>query len=703
MDIFEACHKINSFLISGKELEARNELILLLDYIDRENKEQSPLINHLIREVGLYPYLKLESSEWQDRFAYEAFKADVGGGTETTLHREQSRLLKRLLDNKNIAVSAPTSFGKSFVVDAFIAIRKPKNVVVIVPTIALTDETRRRLYKKFAGQYNFITTANAEPEESNIFIFPAERAIGYVNKIDQIDILIIDEFYKASSLYDKERSPALLRAILALGEKASQRYYLAPNITQLEDNIFTKEMEFENLLGFNTVFLNVTESYKEIEGEKGKSTELIKILAESSGKSLIYAGTYPDIDKVTNLLIDQLPQTDFRLPNLFADWLSVNYEENWKLTNLSRRGIGVHTGALHRSISQLQIRLFEEPEGFNSIISTSSIIEGVNTSAENVVIWRNKNGQANLNDFTYKNIIGRGGRMFKHFVGKVFLLEPPPDGENATLDIPFPDTLLGHIDETLLVDNLSDQQVETIRAFREEMYQLMGKAAFDELLGNNVFQSANTDLIRAIAQDMKQSPQGWKSLLYLHSEDPDEWDRALYKLLNLPFGRWETGYKKLVTVTKALSANWTKDINSILDDLAEHNIGIDDFFKCERVVTHKLAALLGDINELQKTMLQDQINVSDFTFKLSHGFLPPVVHQLEEYGLPRMVSRKIHNRGLIDLTLRDLTIKDAIYEFHRIGIENVLNDDSFIEFDRYIINYFYEGITFESFAKDLES
>ena len=45
---------------------------------------------------------------------------------------------------RNIAVSAPTSFGKSFVIDAFIKIRKPKNVIIIVPTIALTDETRRR-------------------------------------------------------------------------------------------------------------------------------------------------------------------------------------------------------------------------------------------------------------------------------------------------------------------------------------------------------------------------------------------------------------------------------------------------------------------------------------------------------------------------------------------------------------------------------
>ncbi len=53
-----------------------------------------------------------------------------------------------------------------------------------------------------------------------------------------------------------------------------------------------------------------------------------------------------------------------------------------------------------RRLSQLQVLLFEHEKGFDSIISTSSIIEGVNTSAQNVVIWKSKLGQTNLKDFT---------------------------------------------------------------------------------------------------------------------------------------------------------------------------------------------------------------------------------------------------------------------------------------------------------------
>jgi len=219
MDIFQSCHKINDFLIANQDCKARNELIKLLDHHLKNEIEYSPLVNHFIRATGLYPYLDPDTASWDDRYVYEVFKVDVGEEDTKTLHREQSSLLKRLINGENIAVSAPTSFGKSFVIDAFISIKKPNNVVIIVPTIALTDETRRRLYKKFAREYKIITTTDVELAEKNIFIFPQERAINYIDKLETIDILIIDEFYKASSTYDKERSPALLKAIIKLGQK----------------------------------------------------------------------------------------------------------------------------------------------------------------------------------------------------------------------------------------------------------------------------------------------------------------------------------------------------------------------------------------------------------------------------------------------------------------------------------------------------
>ncbi len=144
---FEECKEINNLINLNNEKAARNKLIQLLDRIG--DNDYSPIINHLIRQVGLFPYIKDKSSLWDDKFVKNCFSTDLGNNHEVILHREQSLLLKKLLEGKNIAVSAPTSFGKSFVIDAFIKIKNPKNVMILVPTIALTDETRRRIYKRF--------------------------------------------------------------------------------------------------------------------------------------------------------------------------------------------------------------------------------------------------------------------------------------------------------------------------------------------------------------------------------------------------------------------------------------------------------------------------------------------------------------------------------------------------------------------------
>ena len=480
-DIFDECQKINMLIEESKEKTARNELIRLLDHLNRNNIAYDNLVNHLIRRLGLYPYIKENSATWEDRFIYEAFKVNVGDKC-LTLHREQSRLLKLLLEGENLAISAPTSFGKSFVIDAFIAIKRPKNVMIIVPTIALTDETRRRIYKKFSSEYKIITTSDVDIAEKNIFIFPQERAISYINKLHEIDMLIIDEFYKASPQFDKKRSPALLKAILKLGEISKQKYYLSPNISSLKKSVFTQDMKFERF-DFNTVFLEKHRLFTDIKSLEDKKNILIEILKNAQNKSLIYAGTYTEIDILTLLLTEQFDIiSQNKLLQAFSKWLENNYTICWGLSNLVKRGIGIHNGSLHRSLSQIQIKLFEEPEGLKSIISTSSIIEGVNTSAENIIIWKNKNGSRNLNDFTYNNIIGRSGRMFKHFVGKVFILDKPPVPTDTSLTIEPSEEIWVDVDRNIIQQDLTKEQVARIIEKKEEMETLLQIEDYDKFI-----------------------------------------------------------------------------------------------------------------------------------------------------------------------------------------------------------------------------
>ena len=54
MDLFENLKRINKLINNQEESQAREELIKVLANVE---KPYSSLLNHLLREVGLYPYI----------------------------------------------------------------------------------------------------------------------------------------------------------------------------------------------------------------------------------------------------------------------------------------------------------------------------------------------------------------------------------------------------------------------------------------------------------------------------------------------------------------------------------------------------------------------------------------------------------------------------------------------------------------------
>ncbi|VVH63711.1 hypothetical protein BSPWISOX_994 [uncultured Gammaproteobacteria bacterium] len=682
MDIFKACQIINDHIPLDEE-KAREKLIKLLDHCKSKKIPYNELINHLIRRLGLYPYLDTKTSSWQENFVYEAFKVNIGDQIKT-LHREQSSVLKDLMSGKNLAIIAPTSFGKSFIIDAFIALKQPKNIAIIVPTIALTDETRRRLQRKFSNQYKIITTSEVELSEKNIFIFPQERALHYVDKIAELDMLVIDEFYKASADFDKDRSISLLNIILKIGQKAKQKYFLAPNISEIKANPFTGNMEIKRI-NFSTVFLNIHHNYTTI-SNNNKKTELLKILRSTNDKTLIYAGTYREIDNLSEIMEDKFSDLSNVSLDDFSQWVAGNYSKNWKLVNLIKKGTGIHNGRLHRSLSQIQIKLFNEGGGLKNIISTSSIIEGVNTSAKNIIFWGKKNGQSNLNYFGYKNLIGRGGRMFKHFIGEIYLLEEPPKKKEMQLSLEMPKEL---IDESDISNNINDDaKRQAIVDFHVEMRNKLGINSYNKLKKQGFFEENNWTLIEALVDDMIEKLDEWNGLNYLNTANTIQWERHLYKVLRIA----KIGlYRELVEFIKISSLSWDKNIPNLIDKL---DISVDKFFELEKKVSFNVSNIFNCVNILQKEILLNlNTDISIFVTKTHYAFLPKNVYLLEEYGLPRMISKKIQLSGLINIEDNDIDLHSIIDNFNELTYEKVIQQvEDLDNFDKYILEYFFDGI-----------
>ena len=191
---------------------------------------------------------------------------------------------------------------------------------------------------------------------------------------------------------------------------------------------------------------------------------------------------------------------------------------------------------------------------------------------------------------------------------------------------------------------------------------------------------------------MKNNPQHWNNLKFLNSNNPQNWDAPLYNLLKYA-KNVGAAHSDMVAYIKATSNNWNKSIPDILRSLRHSGITIEKYFELERIATFKIASLLGDINIILKHIFVNPIDVSIFVSKLSHAFLPKLVYELEEYGLPRMLSKKIQDAGIIDLERNDISVNDVICEFIKIGKDQTI--DALIDihpFEKYIIEYFYDGI-----------
>ena len=452
-------------------------LIRALEY--REDFSNcADLLNALLRETGLYPYVDPEKLSSRDRLAFE-FHRPTGhfGGSGMVFHRVQAQVYWHLIDGENVILSAPTSFGKSLVVDALIASAKFHRVALVVPTIALIDETRKRLMR-FAETHKIVTHASqpADPKRGTIFVLTQERVIER-DDLEGLDLFIIDEFYKLDPTGGGGNRTAILNhAFYKLLRTTKQFYLLGPNIRSISVDFLER---FEARLIVSD-FVTVASNVERVDQKDGKEAALVRLCRGVDGSTLVYCQSPGSVRKVAQTLLDN--EVTAVNPSLqhAVTWVGQNFHPDWIVARALARGIGVHHGRLPRAMAQLQVRLFNNGH-LKFLICTSTLIEGVNTAAKNVVIYDNKINRKPFDYFTYRNIQGRSGRMFRHFVGTVYVFHTPPQADLLNVDFPAfsqtetaSDGLLVQLDEIdLHVDGLrrvtaikrqDDLSIETIRS-----------------------------------------------------------------------------------------------------------------------------------------------------------------------------------------------------------------------------------------------
>ncbi|MDU0238184.1 DEAD/DEAH box helicase [Staphylococcus aureus] len=260
-DMFELAKYVSSKI---DQEEGRNIVIRVLENWDSVCKESKEIWVNLIERAGFYPYisnLDHEKLSLQGSLRRNWFKSE--NLEDVYFHVKQKEIEIALNKNENIVVSAQTSFGKSLIIEEVIASKKYDNLLIIQPTLALIDETRRKLNKY--NDYNIVVNSKQEMKDKNIFILTAERVLE-MKSLPQINFLVVDEFYKISNRINDERIDVLNIAIARIMYMNPQILFLTPNI----DEISKSFLEKYNINFLNTTFSMVTNEIINIEYNSSK-------------------------------------------------------------------------------------------------------------------------------------------------------------------------------------------------------------------------------------------------------------------------------------------------------------------------------------------------------------------------------------------------------------------------------------------------
>lgn len=445
----ECVHLLNA----NEKRKAYERIIEMLDYISRKGTKFGDLWTSILESAGFYPYINkyksiFKSDDVTSMITKEYFSSD--NIKKICFHKEQKVLVNKLEQGKNLIVSAPTSFGKSLLIEEVVASGKYKNILIIQPTLALLDESRKKLVY-YNNCYKLIVHTSQEPdmEKGNIFLFTAERVLEY-QKFPQINFFILDEFYKLSKKRDDERADLLNNAFVNVLRKYNCRFMLlGPNIDGISPGFENKYHAEFYKTDYSLVLnksINVYEEYVDKFGERGKKQEfkqkvLFQLLNSLGGEpTLIFCSSPARVRMLSRRYIEYL-KTEIGLRECqelpLSEWIEMNVSKHWDLKELLCYSVGIHDGALPKHITSSIINYMAEGK-INCLFCTSTIIEGVNTCAQNIIYFdKTKGNRVNIDFFDYCNIKGRAGRMMMHFIGNIYNFNKPPRPEQTIVDIPF--------------------------------------------------------------------------------------------------------------------------------------------------------------------------------------------------------------------------------------------------------------------------
>lgn len=406
---------------------------------------------HSDDDVGLAQSLRAAISRDLNAF-------DVGG-EQLSLTDFQKRAWERLQHARALAISAPTSAGKSFLVIEHLcrlaeAAQGVFTAVYIAPTRALLSEVHASIHKRLqdcAVRVSTVPTPGTVADTRQVFVLTQERLQVLLAVSDPIfDLVVVDEAQNFSDgsrgmilqetldqiLSRNSKTRLVMLAPGAAGFVELGRSFGAPDLESAEsrlpsviqNRVLASPGRVPKTLTLSIMTETGTVKLGTLTADRGFSHPDSRLAAVAlelgrEGGSLVYATGPKDAEAVGWKLAQGCKEEANQNLSALSKFIEQHIHPDYGLAQLVKCGVAFHYGKMPTLLREAIEGAFKAGD-LRFLACTTTLFQGVNLPARNVFIHTSTRGRGNsLDAAELWNFAGRAGRMKADVVGNVFLVD----------------------------------------------------------------------------------------------------------------------------------------------------------------------------------------------------------------------------------------------------------------------------------------
>ncbi len=367
------------------------------------------------------------------------------------MSEEQLELNNFFLNNNydTLSVIAPTSYGKTELILSLLKKNSEKKICIITPTKSLLAQTKIRIIN---SKIDWIKKVVIQPEMYNgtetslVAVLTQERLLRLLKMQPDLsfDFIVVDEAH--GLLNDDTRSRLLAEVILILEKRNPEVAFkfLTPflgdsdnlkikftdlGINEYKVSEYIKSEKFYIYDEKNSKILKFYDQFIDDFYEIGKLWfNTYDFISKNCGENnIIYLNKPKDIESFSSKFMKGMQDINDDKIEKICNNLKEFIHPQYQLLDCIRKGFIYHHGSVPDSIRIYIEHAFATYPEIKYVVTSSTLLEGVNLPADKLFILDNRKGRGYLSPSNFKNLIGRVCRfseIFKTEKPRLRKLEP---------------------------------------------------------------------------------------------------------------------------------------------------------------------------------------------------------------------------------------------------------------------------------------